>query len=641
MTLTNKLALSVLGLLLLIFMGTFLITMNNTRNYFYTQLQHNAADTARVLSLSMSQSQFLTKKDMQRLGGQVKAVLDASDFSSITVIDLYGNTLIEKENKMIKDEEAPQWFNRLLNQPIAAEASLIMKDGHPIGTVSVRANPHLVHQALWKNAQELLKAYLFFSFIILLCIAAFTHWLLGPLKRLKAQALAIRANTFPIETQLPKAREFREVTLAMNTMAKRMKAIFSEQTGQIENLRKEAYQDKLTKVANRQFFLQQLHGVLGNEEEFVPGLVMIISIDGLYGLYKRGEKKAGDALARGVAKICVAYWDSQVFRISGNNFTIIIHQDTEMFQKTSKRFYRELQQLEKKTLETHNIKIIIGSVFYQLHQSKSALLGELDKALQDSRSRDGNIAYRGKSNDFERLVLDILDLESALMENRLILYSQAVLNEKKEFHRELFVRLNTLRDGEISAGYFMPYALKIHMSYLIDDFVLSQAIEKLGCTDHILALNLSLDTLINPKNRKEYLEKLASCPLKTRQRIHIEINESVVLSHFSEVQSFFEELRQLQVKRGIDQFGLHFSSLYYLNELPLAYVKLHGSLIRDMNQQGETLSPAYFYKITKTLGIEVIATQVERREQWKALQEMSIRWGQGIYLDSIRRLEEL
>jgi diguanylate cyclase (GGDEF)-like protein len=425
----------------------------------------------------------------------------------------------------------------------------------------------------------------------------------------------------------------------MNSMVKRVKGLFSEQIKQIEALRKEAYQDPLTGLANRQFFLQQLDALLQDEEEFIPGFVLIIGLDGLYELYKKGNKKEGDALTIAVAEICLSHWTTLVFRITGNNFAVIVqNQDLESYQKTCDEFLLELQQLEQ---EHREVRILLGSTSYQLHQPKGAVLGELDKALADARTKTTNIAYRGQESDFEKLVIDLLDLESALKEQKFILNAQPIVdNKNKLFHEEVLVRMQTEQNDEISAGYFMPYAEKLHKAHEIDLYVLAKAEETLVKSKKTLAFNLSTDTIMDPKNRDAYLEKLERLPLNIRKRIHVELSESLIIKHFSEAKSFIQALHKLHIKAGIDQFGLHFSSLYYLNELPIRYIKLHGSLIQDItNRQSKTFSPHYFYKITKSLGIEVIVTQVEKKDQWEALQGMSIRWGQGIYLGVSKKLK--
>lgn len=635
MTLTKNMSLGVLGLLLLIFLGTYLITVTQARNYFYTQLESNAQDTATSLGLSLSQA--LTQEDKATMLSMVQAVFDRGYFSSIVIKDMQGKIIIARQAHQ-SPLTTPSWFVKLIQKPNKAQKSLVMSGWRQVGVVSVISNPDYAEKMLWNNALALMKAYVFFALIALLTVYLFIHWLLKPLQRLKAQAQSIRAFEFPIEKKLPKTLELKEVTLAMNSMVKRIKELFNEQIKQIEALRKEAYQDPLTGLANRQFFLQQLDALLKDKDDFIPGFVLIISLDGLYELYKKEQTQEANALTIAVAEICLAHWSTLVFRISGNNFTIIVqNKDLKSYQKNCSEFHLELQQLEQ---EHREVQIILGSTSYELHQAKSTVLSELDHALMDARNKTTKIAYRGQESDFEKLVLDLLDLESALGDNRFLLYAQPVLNSKnKLFHEEVLLRMQTTEEEEISAGYFMPYAEKLHIAHQIDIYVLSKAEKSLNTHKKPLAFNLSTDTLTVLQNCSAYLEKLGAIPLKIRKLIHIELNESLVIKHFAAAQSLVQALRQLQIKVGIDQFGLHFSSLYYLNEIPIHYIKLHGSLIQDItNHQSKTFSPHYFYKITKGLGIEVIATQVEKKEQWEALQTMSIRWGQGLYLGVSKKL---
>lgn len=638
MTLTKKMALGVLGLLLFVFIGTYLITVNNARNYFNVQLQSNAQDTATSLGLSLSQA--LAKNDKASMLAMIQAVFDRGYFSSIQVKDLGGTVLVSREAKP-NGTQAPRWFIDLLEEPNQEQSALVMRGWNQVGEVYVLANPDYAQTMLWITAKDLMKTYVFFALICLLSVYFFIRWLLQPLQRLKAQALAISASEFPIETRLPEATELREVTLAMNSMVLRVKSLFEAQIKQIENLYLEAYQDSLTRVANRQFFLQQVAVLLQQEENFVPGYFLIVSIDGLYELSKNNLHLKAKDLVIDVSKICVDFWSAPVFRISGNNFVIIIpYSNPETYQKSCSEFLHKLQEVEQ---HCQGVNIVIGSIVYQLHQSPYSTLKLLDEALNEARKEKGNIVYRGKQVDVEKLVSDVLNLEPTLIAKWLLLYSQQVIGNKGIFHEEILVRLRTPQGEELRPGYFLPYAEKLHMAHHIDLSVLAKAEKMLFASASSsngppfpLAFNIASDTLVDPQNRQAYLQKLAAFPLKIRKCIHVELNESLVLSNYSEVQSFFKELKKLLIKAGVDQFGLHFSSLHYLNELPISYVKLHGSLIQNItDSEPNIFSPQYFYGITKSLGIEVIATQVEKKEQWEALEAMSIRWGQGLFLAPI------
>lgn len=124
--------------------------------------------------------------------------------------------------------------------------------------------------------------------------------------------------------------------------------------------------------------------------------------------------------------------------------------------------------------------------------------------------------------------------------------------------------------------------------------------------------------------------------LEIRQLMHIELNESLVFQYFNEVNDFLNKINELQIHSGIDQVGLHFSSMHYLSDLPITYIKLHGSLTYNMDKdQSKQFFLYYFNEMAKTLDLQVIATQVESSTQWEMLQTLSIIWGQGLYLAPI------
>ncbi|MGL6029122.1 MAG: LapD/MoxY N-terminal periplasmic domain-containing protein, partial [Legionella sp.] len=134
MTLTKKLALGVLVMLLLVFLGTYLITMNNARNFFMQQIESNAQDTATSLGLSLSQS--FAKDDVATMNSMVQAVFDRGYFFTIEVKDMQGNVLVVKQ-RASGHSRIPLWFEHLIKWSSSEKNSLVMNGWMQAGMVSV------------------------------------------------------------------------------------------------------------------------------------------------------------------------------------------------------------------------------------------------------------------------------------------------------------------------------------------------------------------------------------------------------------------------------------------------------------------------------------------------------------------------
>jgi EAL domain-containing protein (putative c-di-GMP-specific phosphodiesterase class I) len=638
MTLIKKMALGVLAMLFVVFVGTYLITMNNARNFFIQQLESNAQDTATSLGLSLSQS--LLSHDVSTMNSMVQAIFDRGYFSSIQVKDMKGKILVSKKI-MIQQRHVPYWFERLIQWPSADKSSLVMDGWMQAGVISVTSDPSYVYQSLWRNAVEMVKGYLIFALVALGITYGFIQYLLRPLKRVTAQALAISSHEFPIETHIPTTPELKQVTLAMNKMVLKIKALFHDQLQQTELLRIQVYQDPLTGLSNRRYFLQQLSAILDNQDEFIPGYVLMIVIDGLDDLNQQQGYQQGDNLILMVTQTCKGFWKqssvSTLARISGSTFALISHErDPLVFSKECNEFEVILKQTIS---DIAIIKTHMGAARYFAHQTVSNLLTVVDSAIK--MARENKVFYCEKEHDnykYPQLV-HVDEIKHAIEQKAITLHAQAVTDGKEYLHKEIFVRIHDHQGEELGAGYFMPIAEKLGIAYLIDLQVINKLALKSIASIERFAINISEDTLVNDDHRGDYVQELSRIPEAVLNNLSIEISESLVLSHFSQVKSFVRHAKKLGLKIGIDKVGVHFSPLHYLIDLRVDYLKLHGSLVQDIDEnESKQFFIHYFNKMAKTLEIQVVATQVEQETQWQALQIVDIHWGQGRYLAEVELL---
>jgi len=638
MTLIRKLALGVLFMLFLVFIGTYLITMNNARNFFIEQVENNAQDTATSLSLSLSQS--LNDHDLRTMNSMAQAVLDKGYYASIQIKDNQGKVLISKKQPP-QESNIPNWFINLIQWPLINKTSLVMDGWMQTGVVSIMSDPSYVYSSLWRNAVEMIKAYFLFAVVALILVYSLIQFLLRPLKNVTAQALAISEHEFPIETKIPKTKELKQVTLAMNQMVLKIKSFFQEQLHQTESLRVQVYQDPLTGLSNRRYFLQQLSSILDSEDEFIPGFALMIVVDGLDELNQQQGYKHGDNLILTIARTCKAFWNqpsvSTVARINGSTFALINYElDPLVFDEQCKKFEQILRQAIS---DTPQCKVHMGAVGYFSHQSASNLLTMVDLSVK--KARENGVFYCQKDHEtfkFPRLVtLD--DIEHALKHKTIGLYTQAITDGSQNLHKELFVRLGDYHGEELGAGYFMPIAELLAVAYRIDLHVLNELALKEVSTKESFALNISADTLVNKEHSEVYLQHLKLIPKNVVSNLALEINESLVLSHFDEVKQFTKQAKKLGVAIGVDRVGVHFSPLHYLSDLNIDYIKLHGTLVQDIHEnESKQFFIHYFNEMAKTLDIQVVATQIEEESQWKALQLIRINWGQGRFLGEVESL---
>ncbi len=120
-----------------------------------------------------------------------------------------------------------------------------------------------------------------------------------------------------------------------------------------------------------------------------------------------------------------------------------------------------------------------------------------------------------------------------------------------------------------------------------------------------------------------------------------EVDETSVLNHMEEVTKFRKALQKLGISFGVDHFGVHPSGFAYLYGVQPDYVKIDGSLIRDIDENAEDrFFVSSLISVAHSLGIQAYAEHVERETQLTLLTSLEIDGTQGYLHGAPRPLDE-
>ncbi|CCQ11107.1 Predicted signal transduction protein [Pseudoalteromonas luteoviolacea B = ATCC 29581] len=198
---------------------------------------------------------------------------------------------------------------------------------------------------------------------------------------------------------------------------------------------------------------------------------------------------------------------------------------------------------------------------------------------------------------------------------------------------EALLRWPSGQGNYISPAVFVPMAEDSGLIVDIGQWVLEQACQQqltLAAQGHDIsvAVNVSVPQFKVPnyaKTVKGTIDRYGVAPSK----IELEVTESVVMDDISVVIDTLNELKQFGVEVAIDDFGTGFSSLSYLQKLPLARLKIDRAFIKDIPDNDSGAIASLVISLGKSLGLKTIAEGVETRQQAELLKSLGCDEVQG------------
>ena len=118
--------------------------------------------------------------------------------------------------------------------------------------------------------------------------------------------------------------------------------------------------------------------------------------------------------------------------------------------------------------------------------------------------------------------------------------------------------------------------------------------------------------------------------------IEIELTETTTDVEFTDLKRTIRGLQELGIATSVDDFGIGYSSLNLIKEVPWNVLKLDRSLLPDYERDDpvqKSIMFRYIVAMAKEMGLECIAEGVETREQVNLLAENRCDLAQGFYFD--------
>lgn len=411
---------------------------------------------------------------------------------------------------------------------------------------------------------------------------------------------------------------------------------FNRYRKQVEQL---AYSDPVFAVGNRLKFLRDANMLISYDKKRCFNLycVDICSFSQYNELF---SVEIGDEILHEALRRLSRPFGSYLYRINGDVFLGV-----SLSEENAKSFSSRLREMFAEPVSVGSLsfplRVRIAACMYPEHGgTPSALLDHIQSALRFAKESDHTIAvYNGRLDELIRTEADILHrLKESIRQGTLEVWYQPImlLAEERYSALEALVRLPDGKDGYFSAGQVISLAERNGIVEELGDYVLHRACAFMHSRGEALGLqrigvNLSVQQLLVGNSADHLLSMIHSAGVDPH-RVTLEITESILIQSIDQAAQALEKLRKAGVRIALDDFGVGYSSLNYLSNLPVDVIKIDRSLTRQI------LTNPKQYALLKSIvemasinELVVVAEGVETQEEQEAIAASGVHYIQGYY----------
>ena len=423
----------------------------------------------------------------------------------------------------------------------------------------------------------------------------------------------------------------------------------TELRGLARQMSYQATHDALTGLVNRREFERRLQEAIDSGHRGDGQHVLCyLDLDRFKLVNDTSGHVAGDGMLREVAKLLRdAVRDSDtVGRLGGDEFGLLLIgcplDKARQIADDLTRAVGEYRFVWKDRI--FNIGVSVGLVEISRESGTlEELLAAADTACYVAKKQGtGRVAvYSARDEALARHTGEIQwlqRLQSALKENRFHLYHQIIVPAHEENSGpalEVLVRLRDEGGAELPPAEFMRAAERYRLMGLVDRWVVQTTLAALGRgalalpASRSVAINISGQTLAD----LQFLEFVVECFDSTGAapaQVCFEITESAVIANLDHARRFVGVLHGMGCQFALDDFGSGVGSFSNLKNLPLDYLKIDGSFMRNLAR--DTVNQAMvtaMIELARTLNFKVIAEQVEDSAAAETARKMGVDYLQG------------
>jgi len=397
-----------------------------------------------------------------------------------------------------------------------------------------------------------------------------------------------------------------------------------------DELIKQFYIDTLTNLPNRNALLRDM-GTQADADIAIFNIRAFKNINDVFGF------EAGNFILKELSNRFTEVMPEQtlgLYRIGNDELALL--NNKIMLRDEFKAFITSIiDKVEDEVFHYKDEEIDIAiSIYAGICFDKDKRLEKADIALTEANKKHKDYIVYSKDDDTtekqENNINIINKIKYSLENDKILTYFQPIVGSDGQFNKyEALVRM---QDGEkvLSPYFFLEISQKTKYYHQITQRVINKTFEMFKDKAQSFTVNITAEDILNEETVSFMKTKLLNYPNKAR--VVFEIVESENIYNIIEVEQFIIDIKEIGAKIAIDDFGTGYSNFSYMIKLRPDYLKIDGSLIKDLDTD---LNARKIIKTIVTfaheLDIKVIAEFVHSKEIFEICKELKIDEFQGYY----------
>ena len=423
----------------------------------------------------------------------------------------------------------------------------------------------------------------------------------------------------------------------------------------------QAQYDSSTGLMTRQAFERQATALLGSANSGDTHIILYLDIDRLHVINETFGMHVGDDVIVNVAECLAKSLPAGALsaRISGDRLAGLIPSSSMDAAAIVAEKIRAAASAIMPRAGHGSFEVSVSLGVAPIGRSDNPLAHALAtaeiacKAAKD-RGRNRVEMFQDSDQSIIRRHTDIMvigKLRDALGNDSFRLDAQPILPLRGNYGRprfELLIRMLGDHGEIIPPCKFLSAAERYQLMPTVDRWVVSRACELLGEHGASLgedsarfAINLSGQSLQDESFLPYVIDRIQTSKLPPGI-LCFELTETATIGNLAKAQAFMRSLQNLGCQFALDDFGTGVSSLAYLKDLSVDYLKIDGSFVRDAitNSRSESMIKA-IAQLAKVMCMETIAEYVETDALRVRMADLGVDYGQGFAMGRAQPLEDL